>query len=176
MVEGRPSAGAVAALAAAQAADLAAQVADSSSEWSERGGALAQADAIRDRAGALASEVQRTYAATLAELTRALGQEGDDLLLAQALNTVADQLERIAETASDAAELAELAAVSGEPAMRVDALSGAILAAAAADIAAQLVNVNLAVGAGAGDERALRAARLMAAAAAARDRARAAVL
>ena len=70
----RASSGAVAALAVALAADLAAQVARESREWSERGGALAQADAIRDRAIELAAEVGHAYQVALATLSRALAE------------------------------------------------------------------------------------------------------
>jgi formiminotetrahydrofolate cyclodeaminase len=169
----RGSAGAVAGLVAALAADLAAQVETSSGEWNERGGVLAQADAIRDRAISLVSEVQRTYRAALSELARArtttAHETSGDAELAQALNDVADHLVLIGEVANDAAELAELAARSGQPSMRADAIAATILAAAAAEIATHLVDVNLVVTRE--DPRAVLVGELQLSAIAARNRA-----
>src|SRR5437660_10641229 len=70
------SAGEVAALVVGIAADLSSQVARSSTEWNERGGALAQAETLRDRALALAAEVEHAYRAALQELSRALEPSG----------------------------------------------------------------------------------------------------
>lgn len=172
----RASSGAVAALAVALAADLAAQVAGESTGWEERGGALAQADAIRDRAVGLAAEVERGYGTALAALTSALDTNTDihgspDADLGGALSRVVEPLLRIVEVASDAAELAALVARSGATLVRADAVGATMLATAAAEIAAHLIEVNLLVDGD--DERSMRARALSADAASSRDRARA---
>ncbi|MGH2877327.1 MAG: hypothetical protein ACRDLV_13830, partial [Solirubrobacteraceae bacterium] len=71
----RGSAGAVAALSVALAVDLVAQVAGCSPEWPERGGALAQADVIRERSVTLAADVECAFEAALAALQRADGSD-----------------------------------------------------------------------------------------------------
>jgi formiminotetrahydrofolate cyclodeaminase len=65
---------------------------------------------------------------------------------------------RIVETATDVAELAVAVAKNGEASLRADAATAAILAAAAARAASELVAVNLT--AGAADERVDRARKL----------------
>jgi formiminotetrahydrofolate cyclodeaminase len=171
----RASSGAVAALLGALAADLVTQVARDSGEWEESGGALAQSQALRERALALATEVEQAYGAALAALERAVGS-GEALRgagehdLGQTLSSAVEPLLRIAEVASDAAQLAALAARSGATLIRADAVAATMLATAAAEIAAHLVEVNLLVSAG--DERCVRARELLAAAAASRDAAR----
>jgi formiminotetrahydrofolate cyclodeaminase len=52
-------------------------------------------------------------------------------------------------SASDAAQLAELAARAGDTAVRADAVAAAIYAAAAAEVCAHLVDINLLI---AGDD------------------------
>jgi formiminotetrahydrofolate cyclodeaminase len=146
----RGSAGEVAALVVGIAVDLSSQVARSSTEWSERGGALAQAETLRDRALALAAEVEHAYRAALQELSRALERSGttqhsSEPGLGHALEHVVDTLLRLAQNASDVAELAEIAAESGAPVVRADAVAATMLATAAADVCAHLVDVNLLV-------------------------------
>lgn len=172
---GRASSGVVAALAVALAADLASQVARASAGWDERGGALAQADAIRDRAVALAAELQRTYGTALTALERSVdagadvpGAAGADL--GAALRAVIDPLERIGEAAGDAAELAAHVARAGATLVRADAVAATMLATAAAEIVAHLIEVNLLVDAD--DERSLRAREWLAAAVSRREVAR----
>lgn len=169
------SAGAVAALNVALAADLAAQVAHASPAWAERGGALAQADAIRDRAIALAAEVERTYRVALTALERAVdppapGQGGPAQAgptgLGGALTAVLDALLLIGAAGSDAAALAELVAESGAPLMRPNAVAATIVATAAAEVCAHLVEINLLMTRD--DERVRHARELVTAAAAAR--------
>jgi formiminotetrahydrofolate cyclodeaminase len=145
---GRPSAGAVAGLAVALATDLAAQVARQSEAWDERGGALAQAAAIRGRALHLAGELAEVYAELLDALVAALAnpdaaRPGPDRELGAQLAFAADLLLRVAEAASDAAELAVVCAESGDATVRADAVGASVLAAAAAEIAVHLVEVNL---------------------------------
>lgn len=172
----RGSAGAVAALTAALAADLVAQVALGSPGWSERGGALAQADVIRERCGALALRVQARWEVALGALERALtapaGDEpdrrsGDDEPLGRALSDIVDLLLGVGEAASDAAGLAELAARSSAALLSATALSATILAASASEVAAHLLEVNLLVSPE--DDRSRRARELVAAATASRE-------
>ena len=169
----RASAGAVAALAVALAADLAAQVALASADWSERGGALAQADAIRARAIALAAEVGHAYQVVLTALTHTLATPpvpaGVDL--GEALGHAVEPLLAIAEAAADAAELAEHVARSGAALVRADAVAATMLATTSAEIAQHLVAVNLLVTGD--DDRSQRARELLAAAAGRREAARA---
>lgn len=172
----RASAGVVAALVAALAADLAAQVARDSAEWSARGGALAQADVIRDRAVTLAAEVEQSYGASISALARALDASkalsaSEPADLGDALTHVVEPLLGIGEVAGDAAELAALVARSGATLVRADAVGATILATAAAEISAHLVEVNLLVSAD--DERSMRAREFAAATVRSRDAARA---
>jgi formiminotetrahydrofolate cyclodeaminase len=171
----RASSGAVAALAVALAADLAAQVARASREWSERGGALAQADAIRDRAIELAAEVGHAYQVALATLSRALAEPTATPAagapdLGEALERAVEPLLQVGAAASDAAELAELVARCGSSLVRADAVAATMLAPAAAEMCAHLVEVNLLVTGD--DERACRAREIVASAAASRESAR----
>jgi formiminotetrahydrofolate cyclodeaminase len=171
----RASSGAVAALAVGLAADLAAQVARASREWSERGGALAQADAIRDRAIELAAEVGHAYHVALATLSRALAEPPATPAagapdLGEALERAVEPLLQVGAAASDAAELAELVARCGSSLVRADAVAATMLATAAAEMCAHLVEVNLLVTGD--DERARRAREIVASAAASRESAR----
>jgi formiminotetrahydrofolate cyclodeaminase len=171
----RASSGAVAALAVALAADLAAQVARESREWSERGGALAQADAIRDRAIELAAEVGHAYQVALATLLRALAEPTATPAagapdLGEALERAVEPLLQVGAAASDAAELAGLVARCGSSLVRADAVAATMLATAAAEMCAHLVEVNLLVTGD--DERARRAREIVASAAASRESAR----
>jgi formiminotetrahydrofolate cyclodeaminase len=168
---GRAASGATAALAVALATDLVTQVATASTEWDEHGGALAQAGAIRDRALALATELEEAFAAALAGLDHALAagpllsSPVTSLDLGASLDLTIDLLLAVAATAGDAATLAADVARAGVAALRADAVAAAMLATAAADIAAHLVDVNLL----ADDERSRRAAQLAQIAAGARD-------
>jgi formiminotetrahydrofolate cyclodeaminase len=172
----RASSGAVAALAVALAADLTSQVARASPEWSERGGALAQADAVRDRAIEAAAEVGHAYQVALATLSRTLAQPTAAPVagapdLGEALERAVEPLLQVGEAASDASELAALVARSGASLVRADAVAATILATAAAEICAHLVEVNLLVTGD--DERARRAREIVASASASREAARA---
>jgi Formiminotransferase-cyclodeaminase len=168
----RASSSAVAALAVALSADLTAQVAHASPDWSGRGAALAQADAIRDRAIELAAEVAGAYQVALARLTHTLAEPAGApasgaIDLGEALERAVEPLLRVGDAAGDAAELAELVARSGTSLVRADAVAATVLATAAAEICAHLVEVNLLVTGG--DERALRARAIVARAAASRE-------
>jgi formiminotetrahydrofolate cyclodeaminase len=143
---GRASAGATAALAVALAADLIAQVAERSPTWEEHRGALAQADVVRNRATAQGRDVAVAYHRVLAALDEAIADPGpatDSSQLGRQLATAADLLLEIAETACDCAALAVAVAKSGDTVVRADATAAAVLAAAGAEMAAHLVEVNL---------------------------------
>ena len=159
--------------AVALAADLVAQVARASAEWAERGGALAQADAIRARAIALAAEVGPAYQVVLMALMQTLATPpvpvGVDL--GEALSRAVEPLLAIAEAAADAAELAEHVARSGTTLVRADAVAATMLATTAAEIVQHLVEVNLLVTGD--DDRSRRARELVVAATANREAARA---
>lgn len=142
----RASAGATAALAVALAADLVGQVAERSTRWLERFGALAQVDAVRDRALTAAPDVAQAYHVLLAALDRAViapGGSGESARLGRELERAADLLMEIAETACDCAALAVTVAKAGDTTVAADATAAAILAAAGAEMAAHLVDVNL---------------------------------
>jgi formiminotetrahydrofolate cyclodeaminase len=169
------SAGEVAALLVGLATDLAAQVAGASPGWSERGGALAQADTVRERALALATEHQHAYRVALAELSRALETTGSDEPssepdLGEALARVVAPLLALGEAASDAAELAKHVARSGSPVVRPDAVAATMLATVAAEISVHLIDINLLIGPD--DERSRLAHELSASAARNREVAR----
>ncbi|HET7046095.1 MAG TPA: cyclodeaminase/cyclohydrolase family protein [Gaiellaceae bacterium] len=143
-----PGAGSVAALVTAIAAALAAKAARGSTGWAEAGAAAAQADALRARAAPLAQVDADAYEAALSQLDEPAGADADaerrDFRLGRALAAAADVPLQIAETAADVALLAAEVAERGNQALRPEAAGAAVLAEAAARIAAQLVEVNLA--------------------------------
>lgn len=163
-------AGAAAARTAGLATDLVGQVAERSSDWPERHGALAQADALRQRAAAQRGEVSEAYAELLGALDRAVASGSSSSPsspeLGRQLAAAADLLLAIAETACDAGELALEAARAGDTVVRADAACAAVLAESAAAVATALVEVNLAVADD--DERVTRARGLRCAAATSR--------
>ena len=167
-----PGSGAVAAVAVAMAAALCAMAARlSRGHWDGAAGAVAQAEALRERVLPLPDANAQVYAEALSALQAAERPEGParDDLLGATLARAADVPLRIAEAALDVAELAALLARDGNPAVRGDALAAAFLAEAGAHSAASLVAVNL--GATPDDERVARARALAAAAEAAARRA-----
>ncbi|MEN3312448.1 MAG: hypothetical protein V7645_1777 [Actinomycetota bacterium] len=173
--EGRtPGGGSVAALVTAMAAGLLAKVARRSADtWPEAAGIAAQAESLRARAAPLAQGDAEQYEAAL----QARGQSGEgqgarkDFALGQAYAKAAEPPLRIARTASDVAQLALTVAQNGDAALWADAVTAALLAAAAAKAAAELVAVNLT--ASEGDQRVLEAAEVAEEAARAAEAARA---
>jgi formiminotetrahydrofolate cyclodeaminase len=157
-----PGGGSVAAIVVALAAALLSMAARLSHEdWPEAGGAIAQAERLRRRAGPLAARDARAFR----EAIRALGGEtrsesgAQTLELGSALARAAEIPLSIAETAADVATLAAEVAQRAKPDVRPDAAAAAVLAEAAARAAAHLVEVNL--GATTEDER-VRGARILA--------------
>jgi formiminotetrahydrofolate cyclodeaminase len=167
-----PGAGPAAALVTATAAALTAMAARSSREsWAEAGSSIAQAEALRARAVALAQE----DAAALEAFLVARGATGEtrpearDFRLGQTLDRAADAPLAIAETACDVALLAAQVADRCGGDVRADAAAAAQLAHGAARAAAHLVEINLA--AGPDDVRVRRAHDLVRVAGAAADEA-----
>jgi formiminotetrahydrofolate cyclodeaminase len=173
--EGRtPGGGSVAALVTAMAAGLLAKVARGSVDtWPEAAGIAAQAESLRARAAPLAQADAEQYEAALL----ARGQSGDgqdarqDFALGQAYAKAAEPPLQIAQVASDVAQLALTVAQNCDAALWADAVTAALLAAAAAKAAAELVAVNLT--ASADDRRVLEAAKVAEEAARAAEAARA---
>lgn len=138
-----PGSGSAAAIVAAMAASLLAKAARSSREcWSEAGGAAAQAEALRARALPLADADALVYREAHSRLGRA---EGADHTLAASLDKAAEVPLEIARLGADVAVLAREVSERCDPALRPDVMGAAVLAAAAAQAAAQLVEANLTV-------------------------------
>jgi methenyltetrahydrofolate cyclohydrolase len=147
----QPAGGPAAAIVAGLAATLAAAAADQSrDEWPEAGGARAQALALRHRILDLASENAAAYATARTALADR-GREGAlgnrDSLLGEAVRLAADAPLQIGAVAADVAALAALVAAHGAPDVQTDAAIASLLAAAAAESAARLVEINLVAGA-----------------------------
>lgn len=138
-----PGSGSAAAIVVAVAASLVAKAARASrDEWREAGGAAAQAEALRARATPLANADAVVYREAHARLERA---EGADHTLATSLDRAAEIPLEIARTGADVAALAREVAGRCDPALRPDVLGALMLAGAAAQAAAQLVEANLTV-------------------------------
>ena len=169
-----PGGGSAAALVTALAAALLAKIARTSTAWPESRGIAAQAVSLRDRAAPLAQADAEEYEAALRAREDEGGQAGErrDFALGRAYARAAEPPLQIARAAADVAELAVVVARNGDPAFHADAVTAALLAAAAASSAAELVGVNLT--ASAGDERVREAGRLAESAARAAEEARAA--
>jgi methenyltetrahydrofolate cyclohydrolase len=152
-----PGGGAVAALAVTLAAGLCAMTAGLSRRHLAAAERLAeQARLLRDRAAPLAQADAEAYRAVLAAMRTRDG-------LADALSRACAVPMQVAEVGAEVAAVAAAVAAEGNPAVRGDAITAALLAAAGARAAATLVRINLA-GAD-GDGRPARAERLAAEAA-----------
>jgi methenyltetrahydrofolate cyclohydrolase len=166
-----PSGGAAAALGCA----LAAALVEMAAGLTRAGGDL-DVEAIRQRASAaraaaadLADADPAAYAQVLAALALPRDHSERAQRLAGALSGAADVPLAIAREAADVAELAADLVGAGNPSLRGDALTGTLLAEAAALAAARLVEINLA--STPGDDRVERARALAARALSARERA-----
>lgn len=126
-----PGGGSVAAVVAAFAAALTEMAARYAAEEE----AATRAGALRARFLELAQEDAEAYAAVL-------GAQGEERQ--QALSRAADVPLDLAESAVEVTELANRLAAGGNPSLRGDAMTAALLAAAAAKAAANLVEINLA--------------------------------
>ena len=144
-----PGGGSAAALTVAFAARLVTMVARCSPAWSDAGGVVAQASAIGERAVSLARTDGRVWEKALEALRDAeQGAAADPrkgFALEQKLEAAAAAPLEIASLGADVAELAALSGEHGESAYRADAAAAAALAAGGASAAAHLVRVNLGV-------------------------------
>ena len=157
-----PGGGGAAAVTGAMAAGLVAMAARFSAKQLPEAGDLAdQADRLRFMAAQLADMDAQIYAAVLA--TR--GPERKEALLAAAMVPL-----EIAAIGARVARLAVRVAEAGNPTLRGDAVTGALLAAASARSAACLVDINVRLG-GLDPELSRRAARAVADAGDAAERA-----
>jgi formiminotetrahydrofolate cyclodeaminase len=156
-----PGGGSVAAFVTEMAASLAAMAARFAHDWEGAAGAVAQAEALRHRAAPLAIEDAVAYenVLTAMRMPKELEPEVRNTLIGETLSRAADAPLQIAETAADVAELAAEIAVSGNPNLRGDAAAASILASAAARVATNLVEINLATVEG--DDRVERARSLV---------------
>src|SRR5262245_19852668 len=124
-----------------------------------------RAGALRARALELADRELGSYAPVLEARRLPADDPSRDERVRAALAEASGPPLEIAETAAEVSELAATVAAASTPSVRGDALAGGLLAAASADAAASLVEINLAE---AGDAPELGRAR------AARERSRAA--
>jgi methenyltetrahydrofolate cyclohydrolase len=157
-----PGGGSVAAIAGALAASLVAMAARfSTDEWQDAAGAVAQAEALLARLLPLADEDANAYENFLLarRMSREVEPELRDAAIGDALSRAADVPLAIAEAAHDVATLAAEAADRGNPNLRGDAATAALLAEAAVRASANLVEINLATREG--DERIERARELV---------------
>jgi methenyltetrahydrofolate cyclohydrolase len=150
-----PGGGSVAAVTVSLAAALTQMVARFSREhWEDASGIAAQAASLRARVAPLAQEDAEAYENVLLALRLPkdeLEPEVRDGILGDALSRAADVPLAIAAAAVDVAELAAEVTERGNPNLRGDAAAAAMLAEAAARVAANLVEINLATREG--DER-----------------------
>jgi methenyltetrahydrofolate cyclohydrolase len=158
-----PSGGGVAALAVALAAGLCVMTAGLSARQLPEAPRLAeQARLLRDRAAPLAQADADAYRAVIAAL-RARDAAPGKPQLAAALSQACVVPMEVAEIGAELVAVAAAIAVGGNPNVRGDAVTAALLAAAGSRAAAALVRINLA---GAeGDGRPARAEHLAAGAA-----------
>jgi methenyltetrahydrofolate cyclohydrolase len=157
-----PGGGSVAAIAGALAASLVAMAARFSDEqWEDAAGTVAQAETLRVRLIPLADEDANAYENFL--LARRMSEEVEaevrDAAIGDALSRAADVPLAIAEASLDVASLACELAERGNPNLRGDAATAALLAEAAVRATANLVEINLATREG--DERVARARELV---------------
>jgi formiminotetrahydrofolate cyclodeaminase len=157
-----PGGGSVAAIVTAFAASLTAMTARfATEEWEDAPGAVAQAEALRARVLPLADEDAKAYESFL--LARRMSEDFDpqvrNAAIGEALSRAADVPLAIAEAALDVASLAAELAEHGNPNLRGEAASAALLSEAAVRATANLVEINL--GTREGDERIERARELV---------------
>lgn len=126
-----PGGGAVAAVAGALAAGLVAMAARfAPDEWERRAEVVGRAEELRARLEPLADADAAAYGAYLAERTPAT------------LERIVAVPFEIAELSVEAGRLARLVEEEGNPSVRGDAAAAVDLAAAAASIAARMVEIN----------------------------------
>jgi formiminotetrahydrofolate cyclodeaminase len=142
-----PGGGGAAAITAAMAAGLVAMAARfSEARLPGAAGLAEQADELRRRAASLAEEDARAYAAVLEARRGSADDTQRRERVGEALRGAAAVPLEIAEVGARAAELAVRVADAGNPNLRGDAVTGALLAAASARSAACLVDINVGLG------------------------------
>jgi methenyltetrahydrofolate cyclohydrolase len=165
-VPGAGSALAAALAAAAAVVQMAARLSPDS--WADAAGVAAQAEALRERAVQLVDEDADAYRQALearATADETARPEQRDWALGQVTAAAAEPPLALARLAADVAELCAAAGERVEPRVRADVAAAAVLAAAVARGARELVATNLT--ALPGDSRVEEADRLAAAAEAA---------
>jgi formiminotetrahydrofolate cyclodeaminase len=145
--EPAPAGGSAAALAVTMAAALIGKVARGSPSWLGRDSIVAQAERLRLRIAPLVQADADAYEEALAALNlpSALEPEVRNMAIGQVLSRAVEVPLAIADAGADVAVLAAVAAEHGALDRRVDAVAAAQLASSGAQVAAQLVAVNLVV-------------------------------
>jgi methenyltetrahydrofolate cyclohydrolase len=162
-----PGGGGAAALTGALAAGLVAMAARFSAAQLPGAGDLAgRADQLRHRAAALVDDDAEAYARVLGAFALPRQDEQREQRIRESLDRAAAVPQEMTEIAAQVAELAARLAAAGNPNLRGDSVSAALLAEASARCAACLVDINVALG-GLPSDRARRAAEHLAAAQAA---------
>ena len=165
-----PCGGTAAAVSAAMAAALVTMVARGSRSWPEGPAIATKAQALRATLTALGDDDAAAFARVLVARRKQTGTcEEREAATAASLVAAAEVPLQIGEAAADVAELAAIAASEGARHLRPDAAAAATMAEAAVRAATHLVEINLAVVRD--DLHSATVARLLAAAASARERA-----
>ena len=144
-----PGGGATATAVAALAAALLTMTSQRSREsWPEAGGAIGQAEALRDRAARLVQESAEAYERAVERLrgdgTASDDPEARDWELGVVLERAAAAPLALAEVAADVVDLAAEVAERCDPTVRGDAVAASLLAQAGVRVGAHLVEINLA--------------------------------
>jgi formiminotetrahydrofolate cyclodeaminase len=150
--DGVPASGVITGIVLGMAASLLSVAADRSRPvWPGAPGAVAQAEALRQRAQGLVQDNSQAYDFARAVLTGGAVPPGTpeqrDWAIGRAVAAAADPPLALAGCADDLAHLALALAEHGSADVRADVAAAAQLAAGAAASAAHLVAVNLVVGA-----------------------------
>jgi formiminotetrahydrofolate cyclodeaminase len=159
-----PGGGGAAALTGALAAGLVAMAARFSAAQLPGAGELAgRADQLRHRAAELVDEDAGAYTRVLAAFALSRADEQRGARIREALERAAAIPQEMTEIAAQVAEMAAQLADAGNPNLRGDSISAALLAEASARSAACLVDINVALG-NLGNDLSRRAAEHLAAA------------
>jgi methenyltetrahydrofolate cyclohydrolase len=162
-----PGGGGAAALTGALAAGLAAMAARfSAAQLPDAADLAARADQLRHRAAELVDEDAQAYTRVLDAFALAHDAAGRDQQVREALQVAAAKPREMTQIAALVAEMAARVAVAGNPNLRGDSVTAALLAEASARSAACLVDINVTLG-GLRNEVSLQAAEAVSAAAAA---------
>jgi formiminotetrahydrofolate cyclodeaminase len=134
-----PAAGSAAAVAAELAAALVIKASRRSRDvWPEAGGAIAQASALAFRLREISGVLESSYELAMQSLA-----DGDSERIAETLPPAAEAALQLGRTASDTAALALDTARHCDQTHHGDMVVAAMLAAAASNAAAHLVEINL---------------------------------